>query len=262
MSKKERETVFYKDELNDDFADNNIKVTPLKSDYRYINNSWLFKVNSFLLRYFFAVPVLTIFIFFAYRPKIKNKKVLKQLKKKGYYIYSNHVIPLDPVIIPVKSNISKACVIISSPDTFSIHPFVSWLVRHFLAIPIPNDKDMYANYVNALSWHINKGHRVLIFPEAHIWPWYNKIRKFRPGAFRYPVNDNAPIVTYTTTFKRRKGNRKPKPIIYIDGPFYPDMTMPYRERVDDLALRAYEAMKYRSESVENYEYIHYEKKED
>ena len=83
MSKKEeKKTVYYQDELNDDFADNNIKQTAIKSDYKYINNSWLFKFNSFWLRYLFAVPLLTIVMLFMYRPKIKNKKVLKQLSHK------------------------------------------------------------------------------------------------------------------------------------------------------------------------------------
>ena len=263
MSKKEeKKTVYYQDELNDDFADNNIKQTAIKSDYKYINNSWLFKFNSFWLRYLFAVPLLTIVMLFMYRPKIKNKNVLKQLKKKGYYIYANHVLPLDPIVIPVKANPGKACVIVSSHDAFSIHPIVTWLIKHFYTIPIPNDKEMFENYVNCLSWHINRRHRVLIFPEAHIWPYYNKIRQFKNGSFRYPVNDNAPIVTMTTTFKKRKGNKPPKPIIYVDGPFYPDDSLPYRQRVDDLASHAYEAMKYRSECMENYEYIHYEKKVD
>lgn len=261
MPKKEKQVIYYKDELNDDFADNEIKTKPITNDYRYINNSWLFRFNSFWLRYLVAIPVLTIAMLFMYRPKLKNKKVLKQLKKKGYYIYSNHVIPLDPIIIPVKSNPGKTCVIISSHDAFSIHPIVTWLIKHFYTIPIPSDKEMFDNYVEALNYHIEKKHRVLIFPEAHIWPYYTKIRKFRIGSFRYPVNDNAPIVTFTTTFKQR-GNRKPKPIIYIDGPFYPDESLPYRQRVDDLAERAYEAMKYRAENMENYEYIHYEKKAD
>lgn len=262
MPKKEKQVIYYQDELNDDFADNKIKTKSIKSDYQYVNRSWLFRFNSFWLRYLFAIPVLTIVMLFLYRPKIKNKKLLKQLKKKGYYIYSNHVLPLDPIVIPVKSNPNKACIIISSHDAFSIHPIVTWLIKHFYTIPIPSDKDMFDNYVNALSYHIEKKHRILIFPEAHIWPYYTKIRQFRVGSFRYPVNDNAPIVTMTTTFKKRSGNRKPKPIIYVDGPFYPDESLPYRQRVDDLASRAYEAMKYRSENMENYEYIHYEKKAD
>ena len=259
---EEKKTIYFKDELNDDFADNNISTKSISDNYRYINNSWLFRFNSFWLRYLFAVPVLTIMMLFMYRPKIKNKQVLKQLKKKGYYVYANHVLPLDPIVIPVKANPGKACVIISSHDAFSIHPIVTWLIKHFYTIPIPNNKDMFDNYVECLSFHIKHRRRVLIFPEAHIWPYYNKIRKFKAGSFRYPVNDNAPIVTMTTTFKKRKGNKPPKPIIYVDGPFYPDESLSYRERVDDLANRAYEAMKYRSENEENYEYIHYEKKED
>ena len=111
------------------------------------------------------------------------------------------------------------------------------------------------NFTDALNYHINKGHRVLIYPEAHIWPYYNDIRHFKSVSFKYPVDDNAPIFTATTTFKKRKGCRKPKPIIYIDGPFFPDETLPYRERVNDLAERAYEAMCYRAHNENNYAYI-------
>lgn len=260
MTEHEKKVVYYQDELHDDFADNNISTKKIDSNYKYIRKSWLFRFNSFWLRYLFAIPVLTIMMFFLYRPKIKNKKLLKLVKKNGYYVYANHVLPLDPIIIPVKANPGKACVIVAGHDVFSINPIVSWLVKHFYAIPIPNSTDMYNNYVDCLSWHIKKKHRVLIFPEAHIWPYYNRIRKFTAGSFRYPVNDNAPIVTMTTTFKKRKGNKPPRAIIYVDGPFYPDNSLPYRERVDDLANKAYEAMKYRSENEENYEYIRYEKK--
>ena len=99
------------------------------------------------------------------------------------------------------------------------------------------DLQMMDHFTDALDYHINKRHRVLIYPEAHIWPYYNDIRHFKSVSFKYPVNQNVPIFTATTTFKQRKGNKKPKPIIYIDGPFYPDETLPVRDRVNDLAQR-------------------------
>ena len=81
-------------------------------------------------------------------------------------------------------------------------------------------------------------------------------------SFKYPVNQNVPIFTATTTFKQRKGNKKPKPIIYIDGPFYPDETLPVRDRVNDLAQRAYETMCYRAHTEDNYAYIEYKRKSE
>lgn len=259
----EKRTVYYQDEYNDDFADNNIQTKTINSDFKYIHDSWIFKVVAFLLKFLFAVPVLWLVNLIVFRPKIENKSVLKSVKKKGYYLYSNHVLPFDPVVLPIKTHVSKRTVIIAGPDLFSINGVVNFLVKHFDAIPIPNeDRQMIDNYINCLSWHIEKKHRVLIYPEAHIWPYYTGIRHLKSGAFRYPVNDHAPVIVATTTFKKRKGNRKPKPIIYLDGPFYPDDSLPYRDSVNDLTERVYECMKWRASKEDNYEYIKYEKRSD
>ena len=262
--RKDPEIIYYKDELNDDFANNGIDTkASIPNDYKYINKSPFFKVVSFLLRFLFAIPVLWLANLLVFRPKVKNKKLLKQLRRKGYYVYCNHVLPYDPIILPVKTQPWKAMLIISGHELFSIGGIVNWLVKHFYAIPIPNqDAEMAKNYENCLSYHIKKGHRVLIYPEAHIWPYYNGIRPFKPVSFKYAVNDNAPIVVATTTFKQRKGNKKPKPIIYLDGPFYPDETLSVHDRVNDLRNRAYEAMKWRAGQEDNYAYIKYIKKED
>ena len=263
MKQKEQQIIFYSDPLNDDFANNNIKTKEIKNDYRYLKTSWLYKVNSFLLKYLLAVPALWIANTLIFRPKIENKKLLKQLKKKGYYLYSNHVLPFDPIVLPIKTQAGKHTIIIAGPDLFSISGFVSWLVEHFGAIPTPNmNLEMHENFVNALSYHIKHRHRVLIYPEAHIWPYYNDVRHFKPVSFHYPVNDNAPVVVATTTFKKRKGNRKPKPIIYLDGPFYPNETLSPREQVVDLAETVYNTMKWRAGKDDNFEYIKYVKKDD
>ena len=259
----EKKTVYYQDEYNDDFAGNNIKTKAIKNDYKYIRDSWLFKVNRFLLKYLFAVPVLWLVNTFFFGPKIENKQVLKSLKKKGYYLYSNHVLPFDPVVLPIKTDIRKNTIIIAGPDLFSINGLVNWIVKHLGAIPIPNnDPAMKENYLECLSWNIKNGNRVLIYPEAHIWPYCTMIRHLKPGAFRYPVRDNAPVIVSTTTFKQRKGNKKPKPIIYLDGPFYPDENLPYRDQVNDLTERVYECMKYRASRDDNYSYINYKKEDD
>ena len=255
---KEPKVIYYSDELNDDFADNGIKANKVDNTFRYTNTSLLFRINSFLLRYLFAIPILWLVNVIFFRPKVKNKGLLKQLKKTGYYMYANHVLSFDPVVLPVMTQPGKAAVIIAGHELFSINGLVTWLVRHFYAIPTPNmDIEMTENFKNCLTYHTKKRHRVLIYPEAHIWPYYNGIRNFRSASFRYPVDDEVPIVVATTTFKKRKGNRKPKPIIYLDGPFYPNTELSYHDQIQDLRNRAYEAMKWRAGQEDNYPYIKY-----
>lgn len=263
MKKKTPDIIYFHDELNDDFADNGIKTKPIDDNYRYINKSLLFKVNAFLLKYFFAIPVLWLVNGLFFRPKIMNKGLLKQLKHKGYYLYANHVLPFDPVVLPIKTQPSKRTVIIAGHDLFSINGLVSWIVKHFDAIPVPNRSiEMTDNFRECLSYNIKKGHRVLIYPEAHIWPYYNGIRNFKSVSFRYPVDDKVPVVVATTTFKKRKDNRKPKPIIYLDGPFYPNESLSYHDQVNELRDRVYEAMKWQAGREDNYAYIKYEKAND
>ena len=255
---KEPKTIFYTDELNDDFADNGISKKKLPNNYRYLNKSIPFRVASFCFKYIVAIPLLWLANLIIFRVKVKNRGLLKQLKHKGYYVYSNHVLPYDPIILPVMTQPRKHMLIISGHELYGICGFVSWFVEHLGAIPIPNaDLTMQENFRECLTYHTKKRHRVLIFPEAHIWPYYNDIRNFKSVSFRYPVEDNVPIVVATTTFKKRKGNRKPKPIIYLDGPFYPNSELSYHEQVMDLRNRAYEAMKWRAGKDDNYAYIKY-----
>ena len=48
-------------------------------------------------------------------------------------------------------------------------------------------------------------------------------------------------------------------MIYLDGPFYPDTSVPPRERAQELRDRIHAAMLERSK-LSDYEYIHYEKR--
>ena len=251
----------YSDELNDDFANNKINKKSLNDTYDYFSKNPFFHLVSFLFRYLIAIPVLWFMDVFIFRVRFKNKKVLKKAKKKGYYVYSNHVLPLDPVIPPVMTNPTKFMVIVASHDTFSINPIVSFLVKCLGAIPVPSNTKMYKNYTTCMSYHIKKKHRILIYPEAHIWPYYTGIRNFKSSSFRYPFDDNAPCFAFTTTFKKSKFFKKPSKVVYIDGPFYPNKELDRVEGVNKLRDHVYEAMVARSKTIGNYSYIKYIKKD-
>lgn len=260
MANEER-IKYYSDEVHDDFAGNGIETKKVNSNYNYINKNpfSIFFGNLFLVLLF---PVAWFIGWILYRPKFVNKKnVLRKAKKKGYYIYSNHVLPVDPLVIPTRSNIFKKCYIAASADTFSINPFVSWLVKSFGGFPVPNTPEMYYRYVDFIKHVIFKKRRVLMYPEAHIWPYCNWIRAYTSTSFKYPVMTNSPIVVFTTCFVPGKPGKKPKKVIYVDGPLYPNQNLPFEKAVEDLRNQCFETMSARAKKYSTAEYIKYVKKE-
>ena len=97
---------------------------------------------------------------------------------------------------------------------------------------------------------------ISIYPEAHVWPYYSKIRNFSSTSFKYPVKLNKPVFVFTTTYKKRK-YRRPKIIVYIDGPFYSDQKLSLKKSQEELRNKVYNTMCLRSKNtdVEYYKYI-------
>ena len=88
----------------------------------------------------------------------------------------------------------------------------------------------------------------------------NKIRNFSYSSLRYPVIYNKPVYTFTTTYKFKKPKKKPKMEIYIDGPFYPNTTLPLKESQKELKTTIFNTLTNRSLNS-NYEFVKYIKKE-
>ena len=107
-----------------------------------------------------------------------------------------------------------------------------------------------------ITTRIKQNKCVVIYPEAHVWPYYTKIRPFNEKPFKYPVNLNAPVFSMTTTYQKRKKGNKPKVIVYIDGPFEPDIKLQKNERIRKLHDEVYDCIQERS-NLSNYEYIEY-----
>ena len=88
----------------------------------------------------------------------------------------------------------------------------------------------------------------MIYPEAHIWPFYTGIRPFKDTSFRYPVQQKLPVFSLTNTYQKRRYSKKPKMVTYIDGPFYADASLPVRQQKKMLRDQVYEIMKKRAKN--------------
>lgn len=65
---------------------------------------------------------------------------------------------------------------------------------------------------------------VTIYPEAHLWPYYNGIRPFPDASFRYPLLMHVPTVAFVVTYRQRRILRKlpPRITVTVSDPIAPE----------------------------------------
>ena len=129
------------------------------------------------------------------------------------------------------------------------------LVQLLGAIPVPGNIKATKNFKEEIAKQIKKKHSITIYPEAHIWPYYTKIRNFKEVSFKYPVELDVPIYTITNTYKRYKNN-KVKITSYVDGPFFRNKDLAKKQAQKELRDKAYNTM-CKAAKNSDYEYIKY-----
>ena len=250
---KER-TVYYSDLLNDDFAGTDINTVELPADYRYFPKTAIRRGFAGGLNLAVS-PLIMLLQQTVYGEKIVGRKKLKGYRKNGFYLYGNHTRSMGDAYCPNLLAFPKKAYIVASADCFSIKG-IRRFVEDLGGIALPNNPKGFKNYSQAMKQHAEKGHIVTLYPEAHIWPQYTGIRPFKPATLHYPAETGKPVFTFTTTWQKRKILPGARTVVYVDGPFMPDMNLPMDKRKEALRNAAFEAMTERAKNS-NYEKIHY-----
>lgn len=242
---------YYKD-FSDDFVTTKNQAKKVPENYRFIKRNPFYRILGFIL---FQILKLVGFFYakFALHLKIVDKGKIKP----GSYIFANHTLELGDVFNPtLYSPVHPYYVCDSSnlgiPILGKILPLVG-------ALPIPDSIHGKKQLFSAIQTRIKQGKTMVIYPEAHLWPYYTKIRPLEAAAFHFPVRDNTPVFTATTVFNKPKRGKKPKITIYIDGPFSPDETLDKYARLQKLHDQVEAQLKSRTE-ISDYEYITYKRK--
>lgn len=259
---KQEKIIYYKDELNEEFSTAKILPRKIDENYKYIHKSVIWNAIAFLLQNVLSVPIKFLYAKIKFKIKYVGKEKLKLYKKQGYFIYGNHTQIFADTFITSNTNYPKKNFFIVNPENVSMK-FLGNIVEMLGAIPIPSNKEAMKNFLEVIEKRIKDGNSVTIFPEAHIWPYYTKIRPFKTVSFKYPVQLNVPTFSVTNTYQSYgKNNDKVRIVTYVDGPFFPDdecKTM--KEKQQNLRDKVYKKMVERSQNS-NIEVIKYVKKEN
>lgn len=251
-------TVYYTDARNDEFS--SAQITPRKIDesYRYVDERPVWKLGRFLSYRMIAMPLGFLYCKLALHWTVKNRSVLR--KGEGCFVYGNHTQQVGDALIPTLALFPQSVYVIVHPNNVSM-PVLGRLTPLLGALPLPSNLKAMRHFKEAIQTRIKGGNAVVVYPEAHIWPWYTGIRDFPATSMKYPVELDAPSYVMTTTYHKRRFGKKPALVTWLDGPFYPDSSLPPRARTQALRDQIYEAMTARAQQSD-YEYIRYIRKEE
>ena len=184
-----RKTVYYHDPLHDDFAPTNgrIRPKPIGADFPYEHPSPVWQALAFVVYRLVMTPFLFLYCKLVFGLRIENRKALRDLPG-GCFLYGNHTNTLADAFIPTLLAFPRRASIVTAADTVSI-PCLRNIVQMLGAVPLADTIDGTRQFLAALHRRLERRQAVMIYPEAHIWPYYNGIRPFPDTAFAYPVRE-------------------------------------------------------------------------
>ena len=254
-----KKIIYYQNELEDEFSEAKIVSKKIDETYNYVGD-FSRKIGRIIFYHILAKPIAFLFLKLKYRHKIVNRECLKQAKDTGFFLYGNHTNAIADALIPTMICHPVGVYVIVHANNVSM-PVLGKVTPSLGALPLPDDKTAMKNFNKAIGKYVRKKQCITIYPEAHIWPYYTKIRNFKDSSFRYPAEYGVPVFCFTNTYQRRRHSKTPQIVTYVDGPFYPNKELSMREQKLLLHQSVMESMQERCKNS-NVEVIQYIKKEE
>lgn len=213
----------------------------IDANYNFRIKNPVGKFFSFLFWCLVALFVPFIVLVF-HGTRIKGKRNLRNLKKSGAVVISNHVLYLD-CMIAAQCVYPKKLYFHVLENSMTI-PVLSKLMKGLGAIPIPKKQSAKKVFMEETNQILKEKRFICVYPEAALWPYYEKIRPFKSGAFHFAVKNNVPIIPICINFRRRKGIFKKLKIraklvtVHIGKPIYAKEELEYQEAVNELKERS------------------------
>ncbi|MGM9813944.1 MAG: lysophospholipid acyltransferase family protein [Candidatus Enteromonas sp.] len=253
-------TIYYEDELNDDFMDIGLERKEVPQTYKYLRKNKFYNFFSNIFYFGIVKPILSVFSFF-HGVRVENRKLLKEVKKEGAFIYANHTAAIDAFVIQTYVVRCKRTEIIGYSDSVHV-PVLKHVGRCLGYLPLPvHDLKIAGKLVEAIDFYNKEKHHILIYPEAHIWPYYTDIRPFVSASFHYPAKLKAKVVPIVTTYRKVWYSKKPKMTLIVGKPIAPKEGATVHENREYLRNECYREMKEISDANRTIEYFHYVKTE-
>ncbi len=122
----------------------------------------------------------------------------------GAVITSNHFSPFDNTV--VRKGINRAfhqrLYIVSQDTNLAMTGFVGFLMNYADIIPISGSiRYMSDHFGPAIKDMLERGNKILIYPEQEMWLNYRKPRPPKRGAYYYAAVNSVPVISFFVEIK-------------------------------------------------------------
>lgn len=251
-SPKTKKTIYYH-QLSDDVVQSKNQNFTLADNYQIIKTGFKNKSIRFL-----ATSFAYLFTYLIKGVKVIGRDKLKDYQAGPYFVYANHTQPVNDAFMPLTLFGGQKFYAVANQANWSI-PFIGKFLLPYGGLPVGKNISQSIKLLKAVKTLIRQNKHIVIYPEAHLWPYYTKIRPFDQTSMNFAVSLKVPVFVMTTTYQKPKFFKKPQIVVYIDGPFESDPTLSKKDQQASLHDIIYKTMQSRAK-LSNYTYYDYKKK--
>ncbi|MBQ8840215.1 MAG: 1-acyl-sn-glycerol-3-phosphate acyltransferase [Clostridia bacterium] len=145
----------------------------------------------------------------------KKVMIIKEIKgienwqrlQSGAIITCNHFNAFDSFAIQEAYHASKKWPkqkfyrVIKEGNYTSFPGFFGELMRHFYTLPLSSNLKTMVKFTEATNTLLKKCNFVLFYPEQAMWWNYRKPRPLKPGAYKFAVKNNVPVLPCFITMR-------------------------------------------------------------
>lgn len=176
-----------------------------------------------------------------------------QKLKTGAIITCNHFNAFDSFAVQTifdssKQKHKKFYRVIKEGNYTSFPGFYGMLMRHCNTLPLSSNRKTMEKFLTAVDTILQRGDFILVYPEQSLWWNYRKPKPLKPGAFRFAVKNDVPVLPCFITMTDSDiigadGFPIQEYTIHIEKPIYADKTLPKNEQIQKMMDTNYEIWK-------------------
>lgn len=174
------------------------------------------------------------------------------IKDKGAILTCNHFNPFDnfALLVTIDRYLKHHVIwkVIREGNYTSFPGFYGYLFRQCNTLPLSSNFSCQKKFMAALKELLSKNQKILIYPEQNMWWNYRKPRPVTPGAYKFAVDNNVPVLPMFITMQDtdvigEDGFPVQKYKIHILPAIYPDEGKSVKQNVQFMMEKNYELWK-------------------
>ena len=168
--------------------------------------------------------------------------------KGGAILTCNHFSPLDNYAVyrAIRKDLGKRRLykIIKEGNYTSYKGLFGFFFRNCNTLPLSSNMETMRKFMFSVSKLLNRGEKILIYPEQSMWWNYKKPRPLKNGAFRFAIKNKVPIIPIFITMEDTEkigadGFKVQAYTLHFLKPIYPNANLNVRQNQDYMAQENY-----------------------